>query len=170
MIQSSNDEYVYVPIPPRLLPAFYQWFATAMEENSEEKRVPAPTPNVPKRKDNIIDLSVDAARAIGADHHPVSLSDLHAAYLRANPGISKGTTLDGFGATIGYYTINMKSRFFYPNDKKKSAPWLKEPKFKRVAYGQYKLLSPDEERLFKQRVDEDDERIYQDQYDIDDLR
>jgi len=170
MLPSSNNEFVYVPLPPRLLPAFYQWLATMMEETSEEKRVPAPTPDTPKRTATIIDLGIDAAHEIGADHHPVSLADLHAAYLRANPGISKGATLDSFGATINYHTINMRSRFPDRQNKQKSASWLSRPVFKRITYGQYMLLAPDELRLFQQRVEEGDPRIYRDEYDIDDLQ
>ena len=170
MLPSSNNEFVYVPLPPRLLPAFYQWISTVMEETVEGKRVPASTPATQKRHLNIIDLSIDAAHEIEADQHPVSLADLHAAYLQANPGIAKGTTLDSFGATINYHTINMPSRFPDRNNPHKSASWLSRPVFKRVAYGQYMLLSPNEIRLFHQRVEEGDQRIYRKEYyDLDDL-
>jgi len=166
MVPSSSTEFVYVPLPQRLLPAFCQWLPTVMGETAEGKRDAASTPDTQRR---IIDLSIAAAHEIGADQHSVSLADLHAAYLRANPGIGKGTTQDGFGATINYHTINMRSRFPDRNDKQKPASWLSRPVFKRVAYGQYMLLSPDELRLFHQRSEEGDLRIYQDEYDLDDL-
>ena len=169
MIPNSNHEFVYVPLPPRLLPAFYQWVLTMMEEPVEGKREVASSLDTQRRNLNIIDLSIAAAHEIAAEQHPVALTDLHAAYLRANPGIGKGTTQDGFGATINYHTINMRSRFPDRNNKQKSASWLSRPVFKRVAYGQYMLLSPDELRLFQQRLEEGDPRIYQDEYDIDDL-
>src|SRR5258708_1183326 len=98
MIPNSNNEFVYVPLPPRLLPAFYQWVLTMMEEPIEGKREGAPPLDMQRRNLNIIDLSIAAAHEIGANQHPVALADLHAAYLSANPGIGKGTTQDGFGA------------------------------------------------------------------------
>lgn len=169
MLPSSNNEFVYVPLPPRLLPAFYQWLATMMGETGEEKRVPALTPDTPKRNANIIDLAIDAAREIGAEHFSVSLAELHAAFLSANPGISKGTTLDSFGATINYHTINMRSRFPDRQNKQKSAPWQSRPVFKRITYGQYMLLDSNELQCFRQHVEEGDPRIYQDEYDVGDL-
>jgi len=170
MLPSSNNEFIYVPLPPRLLPAFHQWLATMMEQTDVEKRVPASTPDILKRNRKIIDLSIDAAHEIGADQSPVSLADLHAAYLHANPGISKGKTLDSFGATINFHTINMPSRFPEPSNPCKPASWLSRPVFKRVAYGQYMLLSPHEIRLFHQRIEEGDQRIYRKEYyDLDDL-
>jgi hypothetical protein len=165
----SHNEFVYVPLPQHLLPAFCQWLLTMMGETAEGKSVVAPTSEPQKRHLNIIDLSIIAAHEIGADDHPISLAELHAAYLRANPGIGKGTTQDGFGATINYHTINMRSRFPDRNNKHKSASWQSRPVFKRVAYGQYMLLSSDELRLFQQRLEEGDPRIYQDEYNIDDL-
>ncbi len=117
----------------------------------------------------MIDLGLAAARAIGADHHPVSLADLHAAYLRANPGISKGSTLDSFGATLNYHTINMRSRFPEPRNKQQFTSWLTRPLFKRVAYGQYMLLSPEDLAHFRRLVEAGDPRIYADEYDLGDL-
>ena len=122
-----------------------------------------------KRNISIIDLSIEAALKIGADKHPISLADLHNAYLRANPDVTKGITRSSFDATINYHTINMRSRFFYPDDKRKLAQWLSRPVFKRVARAQYMLLSPDEIALFRQRVEEEDQRIYQDEYAVEDL-
>jgi hypothetical protein len=165
----NNDEFVYVPIPHRLLPEYCRWLPSVMVETTEREMVAASIPDTQRRNLNVIDLSIDAAREIGADQHPVSLADLHAAYLRANPGIGKGTTQDSFGATINYHTINMRSRFPDRGHKQKLASWLSRPVFKRVAYGRYMLLSPNELALFQQRVEVGDPRIYEDEFDINDL-
>lgn len=169
MRASANDGFVYVPIPEHLLPEFCRWLPTAMAETSEEETEMALTPDTQRRTLYVIDLSIEAAREIGADQHPVSLPDLHSAYLRANPGIGKGVTLDSFGATINYHTINMRSRFPERNNKQKIASWLTRPVYKRVGYGRYMLLSSDELELFRRRVNEGNPRIYNDEYDIDDL-
>lgn len=169
MGNNNIDEFVYVPIPYRLLPEYCRWLLTVMAKTTEREMVTASIPDIQRRNLNVIDLSIDAAQKIEADQHPVSLADLHAAYLRANPGIGKGTTQDSFGATINYHTINMRSRFPDRSHKQKPASWLTRPVFKRVAYGRYMLLSPDELVLFHRLVEEGDPRIYEDEYDIDDL-
>lgn len=141
----------------------------SQSRQNEQNQIRVPTPSTENRKPTVIDLSIKAALELGADKHPISLADLHKAYLRANPGITKGITRDSFDATIGYSTINMRSRFFYPNDKRRRTTWLTRPVFKRVAPGRYMLLSPDEIQMFHKRVEEDDPRIYQDEYNVDDL-
>lgn len=166
---NSNDEIVYVPIPRHLLPAFYRLLPAMMAETAERETVAASVPDTQKRNLNVINLSIDAARAIGADQHPISLADLHTAYLLANPGIGKGTTRNSFDATINYHTINMRSRFPDPRHKQMPAPWLSQPVFKRVVRARYMLLSPDEVALFHRLVEKGDPRIYEDEYDIDDL-
>lgn len=145
--------------------------AGVLTQHQPNKRVltNAPIPTIEKQNPGIIDMSIEAALKIGADKHPVSLADLHNAHLQANPSITKGRTRDSFNAMINYHTINMRSRFFYPNDKRRLAQWLSRPLFKRVARGRYMLLSPSEVTLFHQRVEEDDPRIYQDEYDVDEL-
>lgn len=171
---NNDDEIVYVPIPQRLLPAFYRLLPTIMEEATKQETVtepvPASTPDNERRNLNVIDLSIKAAHEIGADRNFISLADLHEAYIRANPGIGKGRTRNSFDATINFHTINMRARFPEPGNKKKFAPWLAKPVFKRVARGRYMLLSPDEIALFRQRVGEDDPRIYEDEYNIEDIR
>lgn len=169
MRATTDDGFVYVPIPERLLPAYCRWLPTVMAEPPEEEKDMVPALETQRRNLNVIDLSIEAAREIGADQHPVSLPDLHTAYLRANPGIGKGLTLDSFGATINYHTINMRSRFPERNNRQKIASWLTRPVYKRVGYGRYMLLSPDELVLFRKRVEEGDPRIFDDEYDIDDL-
>lgn len=117
----------------------------------------------------MIDLGIEAARKLGADQHPISLTELHAVYLRDNQGIKIGRTIDSFSATIAYHTINMRSRFLDFRQKEITAPWLTRPLFKRVAYGKYMLLSPAELALFRRLVDAGDARIYQDEFDLADL-
>src|SRR6266699_1943266 len=47
----------------------------------------APIPTIEKQNPGVIDLSIEAALKIEADKHPISLADLHNAYLQANPSI-----------------------------------------------------------------------------------
>jgi TIR domain len=126
-------------------------------------------PDIQKDNPNIIDLSIEVARQIGADKHPICLADLHTAYLYANPGITKGIMRNSFDAAINYHCINMRSRFPDPRHKQKLASWLSRPLFKRVARARYMLLSPDEISLFHQRVKEGDPRVYEDEFVVDDL-
>jgi hypothetical protein len=180
MNANNNDDIVYVPIPRPLLPAFYRIFPTILDEATKQETVsesvptsipiPASIPDIERRNLSVIDLSIKAAREIGADRHPISLADLHEAYLYANPGIGKGRTRNSFDATINFHTINMRARFPDPSNKKKAAPWLAKPAFKRLARGRYMLLSPDEIALFHQRVGENDSRIYEEEYNIEDLK
>ena len=117
----------------------------------------------------MIDLIVEVARRMGADQHPVSLADLRNAYLRAYPGIGKGTTSESFGAKVNWYTINMRSRFPDRKDRQKPAPWLSQPSFKRVARGRYMLLSDEEIARFRRCVAQNDPMVYEDEYDVDKL-
>src|SRR5450631_3250327 len=141
---NNDDDIVYVPIPRPLLSAFYRIFPTILEEATKQNIVaePAPIPENERHNLNVIDLSIKAAYEIGADRHSISLADLHEAYMRANPGIGKGRTRNSFDATINFHTINMRARFPDPTDRKRSAPWLAKPAFKRVSRGRYMLLSP----------------------------
>jgi hypothetical protein len=171
MSTNNNDDIVYVPIPQRLLPTFYRMFPTVMEEAARQAAVAEPVSATEQRNLNVIDLGIKAAYEIGADRHPISLAELHDAYLRANPGIGKGLTRNSFDATINFHCINMRARFPDPANKQKHpAPWLTHPAFKRVARGRYMLLSPDEFVLFRQHVEENDPRVYADEYSIEDLR
>jgi hypothetical protein len=175
-INNNDDDIVYVPIPRPLLPAFYRIFPTIMEEAAKQETVaesaPVSTsiPAIERQNLSIIDLTIKVAHEIGADQHPISLAELHEAYLHANPGIGKGRTRNSFDATINFHTINMRARFPNPTERKRSAPWLAKPAFKRLTRGRYMLLSPDEIALFHQRVGENDPHIYEDEYNVDDLR
>jgi hypothetical protein len=173
---NDDDDIVYVPIPRTLLPAFYRVFPAIIEEATKIEKATKPEKNlasipaIERQNLSIIDLSIKVAHEIGADQHPTSLAELHEAYLHANPGIGKGRTRNSFDATINFHTINMRARFPNPTDRKRSAPWLAKPAFKRLTRGRYMLLSPDEIALFHQRVGENDPHIYEDEYNVDDLR
>jgi parallel beta-helix repeat protein len=122
-----------------------------------------------KTKRNMTDLIVEVARRMGADQHPVSLADLHNTYLQAYPGIGKGDTRAGFGATVSFYTIDMRARFPDPKDHQKPASWLTQPSFKRVAHGRYMLISDEEIARFRRCVAQNDSTVYEDEYDVDKL-
>ena len=169
MSTNNNDDIVYVPIPQHLLSTFYRIFPTVMGEAASQEQAAEPLPETEPRKFNMIDLSIKAAYEIGADHHPISLSELHAAYIRANPGIGKGRSRNSFDATINFHCINMRARFSEPANKQRLASWLTRPTFKRVSRGRYMLLSPDEIESFKRLVEEGDPRIYEDEYTIEDI-
>jgi hypothetical protein len=173
--QDSDDEIVLVPVPKRYLSAVYRVLA---ENMSPARTVAIAGTNelrhaASERGENMIDLIVKVAHQMNADRQPVSLSQLHNAYLQAYPGIGKGNTPDSFSATINFYTINMRSRFPDIRDKRKQAAWLLKPTFKRVGRGQYMLLSSAEIARFKKSVeradDTDDPQIYHDNYDVDAL-
>lgn len=169
MSTNNNDDIVYVPIPQHLLPTFYRMFPAIMAEAAKQEATTEAVPvgEIERHNLNVIDLSIKAAHEIGADEHPISLASLHDAYLHANPGIGKGRTRNSFDATINFHCINMRARFPDPRNKKKSAPWLVQPAFKRVSRGRYMLLSSNEIAWFRQRVKEDDPHIYDDEYDMD---
>src|SRR5205085_1623037 len=111
----------------------------------EPRQAAGGTPLEPSAgKRNLIDLIVTVAYGIGADRHPVSLGELHAAYLRAYPGVGKGASRASFDATVNYHCINMRSRFPDARNPHKPAYWLARPIFKRVARARYMLLSEEE--------------------------
>ncbi|GCE27534.1 hypothetical protein KDA_30180 [Dictyobacter alpinus] len=165
--QIDNDEIVYVPIPKRLLPAFYRMWPALMVEDVKQAMPVEGDPNVVNR--TLIDLITKVALEIGAEQHVVSLADLHTAYLSAYPGIGKGATRGSFDATINYHCINMRSRFPDSKDKRKPAYWLSHPVFKRVAHARYMLLSSREIELFHRCVESNNPLIYTDEYDVADL-
>jgi hypothetical protein len=165
---NTNLEYINVTIQERHYVKFLRWYQ-ALLESDEQEREAIGVPDTQRRNLNVIDLAFDAAHMIGADQRPVSLSELHEAYLQMNPSIGKGVTRESFGATINFHTINMRSRFPDANNKKRPAPWLSRPVFQRVTHGKYKLLSEAEIERFRYRVEQDDTRIFQDEYDLTDL-
>jgi hypothetical protein len=99
----------------------------------------------------------------------VSLVELHDAYMRAYPGVGKGTTRGSFDATANYHCINMRSRFPDANDRHEAAYWLSQPAFKRVARARYMLLSAEEIAQFRRCVEQDRPLVYADEYDVADL-
>jgi hypothetical protein len=170
MKKNNKFKYLDVPVPEVLLEAYCRWLADALATlTKEQERVDVTISDTQKKSSNVIGLSIKAALEIGGDIHPFALADLHSTYLRANPGIGKGTTRASFDATANYHCINMRARFPDPRHKEKTAPWLTRPVFKRVARSRYMLLSKEEIALFRQRVEEGDPRVFQDAYDVDDL-
>ncbi len=175
----TDGEIVYVPVPRQYLQQVYRVLMRAMAEASGEAVEPetppapaanaTPPPEIETPNGKMIDLITRIAKNMGADEHPVSLSDLHEAYIKAYPGIGKGSSRGSFDATINYHAINMRSRFPDINDKHKPAYWLSRPVFKRVARAQYMLLTPEEVEAFKRAVERDDPRIFQDEYDVAEL-
>lgn len=161
----DDENYVYVPVPRRLLAAFYRALAQTMAEATDDDLRAWPG-GLGSGKRNLIDLIVQVAASIGAEQRPVEIRELHDAYLRAFPGIGKGTTPGSFAATINYHCINMRSRFPDNSDHRKPAYWLSRPVFKRVARARYMLLSPDEIAWFNARQEADDPVIYQEEYDV----
>ena len=168
-IEFNNDEIVYVPVPRRLLPALYQTLAAALAEPPDDDETASSNAVSGETKRNLIDLIVKVAYEIEANLHPVSLSELYAAYQHAYPGIGKGSSRGSFDATVNYHCINMRSRFPYINDKRKTAYWLTRPAFKRIGRGRYILLSQEEIAWFRRAIEEDNPLIYTDEYDVADL-
>ncbi len=72
-------------------------------------------------------LTVQVAKRLGADHRPVSIAELHRAYLRDYPNVTVGRSIDSFAATLAYHCINMRSRFPNIRDRRAPADWLKRP-------------------------------------------
>ena len=167
--EAKNDEIVYIPVPLRLLPAFYRALAVVIAEESRDEGSASSTAAMGAAKQNLIDLIVKVAYGIGADRHAVSLPELYNAYLRAYPGIGKGTTRGSFDATVNYHCVNMRSRFPDANNRRKSAYWLTRPAFKRTARARYMLLSPDELGWFRRCIEENHPLIYEDEYEVADL-
>jgi hypothetical protein len=161
----GGDDLVSVPVPKRFLPAVYRALAEAMAAEAA-----GGTPLEPRAgKRNLIDLIVTVAYGIGADRHPVALGELHAAYLRAYPGVGKGASRASFDATVNYHCINMRSRFPDAHNPRKPAYWLARPIFKRVARARYMLLSEEEIALFRRCVEEGNPLVYAEEYDVADL-
>jgi hypothetical protein len=157
---APKNDIVYVPVPHRFLPAVYQALAAVIASELAD----ALEHSAGAGKRTIIDLVMPVASGIGADRHSVSLEDLHEAYLRAYPGIGKGVTRDSFAATISYHCINMRSRFPDASQKQKRADWITRPVFKRVGWGQYMLLSPEELEAFHFLWERNHPGIYADEY------
>ena len=118
---------------------------------------------------SIINLIIPVALEIDADHHSVPLAELYTAYHHTYPDIDKGLSHESFNATVHYHCINIRSRFPYITDKRRTADWLTKPTFKRIAYGRYMLLSQEEIAWFRRAIEENNPLIYADEYDVADL-
>ncbi|MDB5075066.1 MAG: hypothetical protein JWO42_1245, partial [Chloroflexi bacterium] len=161
--ETTEADIVHVPVPKHLLGTVYRALADAMAtpggaeaEGLVEGR-------------NMVELVVDAGQAIDADQRPVSLTDLYNAYRRMYPNVGKGSSRGSFDATVNYYCINMRSRFPDAKNRRNKAAWLTNPAFKRVARGQYMLLTEQEKGRFLQAVEQNQPLVYEDEFDVDDL-
>lgn len=114
----------------------------------------------------MIDLILETAQGLGLAVAPQGLTDLHRAYLRNHPDTTVGRSQDSFDATLNYHVINMRSRFPKPREPRARANWLTRPLFKRVAPGQYMLLSAAELAWFRDAVERDEPLIFRDEYDV----
>lgn len=116
----------------------------------------------------LVDYIVEAARAAGADRQPVKMSELFRVFLERFPDLEVGRSQTGFHASVGFQTINMRSRINTQVAEDKQ-PWLREPLFKRVRRGEYMLLSPDEIRCFHAAWAAGDPLVRADEYDVEEL-
>lgn len=162
---SGGEDLVSIPVPKRFLPVVYRAIAEAI--TAEAVGGSPLEPGSGRR--NLIDLIITVAHGIGADQHPVSLGELHAAFLRAYPGIGKGASRESFTATVTYHCINMRSRFPDAGNRRKPAYWLSRPTFKRVQRGRYMLLSQAEIALFQRCLACQSPLVYAGDYEVADL-
>lgn len=161
--ETTGDDIVHVPVPKRFLATVYRALGDAMVTNGDSLA------EGPMAGRNLIDLIVEAAKAIDADRRAVSLPSLYNAYRRMFPNVGKGHTRGSFDATVTYACINMRSRFPDAKNRRQKAAWLTDPHFKRVARGKYMLLSDQENRRFLQAVQREQPLVFQDEFDVDDL-
>ena len=65
---------------------------------------------------------------------------------------------------MNYHVINMRSRFPKPQEPGARASWLTRPLFKRVAPGQYMLLTEAELAWFRNAVARGEPLVFRDEY------
>ena len=125
---------------------------------------PNATPQPPKPdRATVIDGALEVACKLGADEHPVSISELFQAYSMAFPERA-GQTFDSFAASLNFHCVNMQSRFPKPQEPKRTAGWMTRPLFKRVSRGAYQLLTQDELAWFRKALAEGDEMVFRAEY------
>ena len=163
----TGEGIVYVPVPQYLLPTVYRVLAQAL---TDPAAVIMGTDDVGAER-AMIDLIVAAAGepALAADTQPVALSALYDAYRRAYPSIGMGVTRVSFERCVLAHCINVPARFPDATAPREAALWLTQPLFKRVATGDYMLLSDEERGRFRRCVDADSAVVYAEAYDIADL-
>ncbi len=163
----TGDAIVYVPVPQYLLPIVYRVLAQAL---TDPATVILGADDAGAQR-AMIDLIVAAARepALAADTQPVALTALYDAYRRAYPSIGMGVTRASFERCVVAHCINVPARFPDATAPRQAAVWLAQPLFKRVATGDYMLLSDEERGRFRRCVDADSAVVYAEAYDIADL-
>lgn len=126
-----------------------------------DKPVTAP-PKMAIEEGRMVDRIVEVAATLGAAIRPVPLREIIAAFDERYGVSSPGS----ISATLGFYTVNMQSRFPNPADPAQPAPWMKDPRFYRVAKGTYQLLTSPDTAAFHEALAAGDARLFQSEYDI----
>lgn len=114
----------------------------------------------------MIDQIVEAAHKSGAESQPVQLADLFSRFRALFPGLNKGVTEESYSATLGFHTINMKSRWNRELPLERQL-WVRKPFFKRGRRGMYMLLSDEELTAFHQALAAKDRLLESDEFDVD---
>ena len=116
----------------------------------------------------IVDIAVEAAKLLGANKSIVRLSEIR---FKANEISGKNIKSGSFDAIVAYHTINIRLRFWNPNnkDKDQKRDWKKRPEFYCEERGWYRLLSDEEKKIFLKLVDIDHPIIYKDKPSINEI-
>ena len=80
------------------------------------------------------------------------------------------TSDDSLAATIAYHTVNMRSRFPNAGDPHKVASWMSEPRFYRTRPGYYRLLTSEEQQVFKDAIAKQVPLVFSDEWTLAELR
>jgi hypothetical protein len=99
-----------------------------------------------------------------AHQKPITLSEWSTAFSGLYPH-EPGNSTSSLSATVGFHTVNMRSRFNVPTNKNAGGTWRTEPLFKRTTRGLYMLLSAQETQRFHQLMAEQDPRLFQEEFD-----
>ena len=116
----------------------------------------------------MIDYIVQAAQTAGAEKEAVRLSDLFRAYRDQFPDLTLGSSEASYSATLGFHTLNMKSRWNHQIPEE-SQSWVREPLFARVGRGCYRLLTSQEISRFRSAWAAGEPIVRADEFEIDDL-
>lgn len=95
----------------------------------------------------VIDLLFKAAKELGAESFPVSISATRKKLMELD--VDHNYKESSYDTEFNYHTVNMKSRFTNPLDRNRTSPasWKDEPYFYRVSRGIYKLLSESDKKI-----------------------
>jgi hypothetical protein len=114
----------------------------------------------------IIDILVEAARKSGAESFDISLKTIRDLATKLDSeGNHKESSYD---SELNYHTVNMKSRFTNPLDKNRFGParWKDEPYFYKVGRGQYRLLTEDDKKIFKEAIKQNLDIVFEKDYEF----